>query len=113
MIIEETFNWKDAPVIVNINGVTWVLGQESDEQLTWDDAIAWCKLVGGELPPREILLHCYLNDSIKQEFKSDFYWSSTEGNAGNAWIQYFVNGSQGNYYKYDSYYVRAVRRLDI
>jgi hypothetical protein len=113
MNIEETFNWDNAPVIVNINGVTWLLGQESDEQLEWKDAIEWCKSVGGELPPREILLHCYMNDSIKQEFKSNLYWSSTEFGAGYAWFQGFSNGGQVYGDKDDSDYVRAVRRLAI
>ena len=113
MVDIKEFNWDNAPVICELNGSKWLLGQESDEQLTWNDAIEWCKSVGGELPPREILLHCYLNDSIKQEFKSNYYWSSTENDADVAWYQYFNGGYQFNGGKGLSAYVRAVRRLDI
>ena len=113
LLINEPFNWEAAPVIGNINGVTWVLGPESDEQLTWDDAIEWCKSVGGELPPRDILLLCYLNEEIRKEFKSSHYWSSTEDGANDAWSQYFNTGVQYYFGKNGSYYVRAVRRLDI
>jgi hypothetical protein len=46
-------------------------------------------------------------------FASGYYWSSTEYNAGFAWFQYFNNGSQSNYLKNDSDYVRAVRRIAV
>ena len=111
--LQEQFNWEEAPVIVNINGVTWLLGQESDKKLNWEEAISWCESVGGELPSREILLHCYMNEAIKKEFASFNYWSSTEFNAGSAWYQNFFNGFQGYFNKNGSYYVRAVRRLVI
>ncbi|MDB2462730.1 DUF1566 domain-containing protein [Algibacter sp.] len=40
-----------------------------------------------------------------------FYWSSTQqnGNANNAWIHYFSNGTQGLNAKGNSAYVRAIR----
>ena len=111
LLINEPFNWEAAPVIGNINGVTWVLGPESNKQLSWDDAIEWCKSVGGELPPREILFLCYLNEELIKEFESSYYWSSTEGGAVYAWYQSFDGGGQGYYGKYGSNYVRAVRRF--
>jgi len=37
------------------------------------------------------------------------YWSSTECSSGNAWIVCFLNGSAANYYKGNSYRVRAFR----
>ena len=40
----------------------------------------------------------------------DYYWSSTEVDASNAWIQYFDDGNLYSYNKHNSYYdVRAVR----
>jgi len=42
-------------------------------------------------------------------FATNFYWSSSENDAGNACRQYFYIGSQGFYYKYYPNAVRAVR----
>ena len=42
-------------------------------------------------------------------FVADGYWSSSEDNAGNAWRQYFVNGSQFNVIKFNSFPLRPVR----
>jgi hypothetical protein len=43
-------------------------------------------------------------------FASYYYWSSTETDNGNAWLQYFFNGYQYSSGKSSySYYVRAVR----
>ncbi len=42
-------------------------------------------------------------------FSDSSYWSSSEDVADRAWTQYFFSGNQGNYYKYDSFRVRAVR----
>jgi hypothetical protein len=46
-------------------------------------------------------------------FASDFYWSSTEYDAIYAWVQTFSNGTQTNDFKYNSIYVRAVRRIAV
>jgi hypothetical protein len=107
------FNWNEAPIICELNGYRWHLGPEADEEINWQDAKAWCELVGGELPPRDILLQCYLNEDIKSGFKKEFYWSSTEFSAPTAWGQHFLNGYQTNYVKnnYYYYYVRAVRKV--
>lgn len=37
------------------------------------------------------------------------YWSSTESDVGYAWVFFFSNGTATNYYKFGTYYVRAVR----
>ena len=42
-------------------------------------------------------------------FASAYYWSSTESNNDNAWIQYFDNGFQSASNKSFTYRVRAVR----
>jgi hypothetical protein len=46
-------------------------------------------------------------------FASNYYWSSTEANADDAWRQYFFNGGQGYYFKTTASYVRAVRRIAV
>ena len=108
---ELSFNWNDAPVICEINGYRWHLGPETDKEMNWQDAKNWCVSVGGELPPRGILLQSYLNEEIKPLFKKEWYWASTEFGATHAWIQTFLNGNHGNYGKICHYYVRAVRKV--
>ena len=107
------FDWDNAPTIAEINGSRWILGSEAPEELNWNDAVEWCKSVGGELPPRDILLHCYLNEEIRDLFTATYYWSSTELAATYAWGQNFDGGFQYSGYKAGTSYVRAVRRLDI
>lgn len=46
-------------------------------------------------------------------FASSYYWSSTEGDANNAWLQDFYNGYQFSSNKGNSIYVRAVRRIPV
>jgi hypothetical protein len=46
-------------------------------------------------------------------FDIAYYWSSTEYNATNAWIQSSLSGAQILNNKSTSYYVRAVRRVPI
>jgi hypothetical protein len=67
------------------------------------------------LPAKGELNTLYSNKSATpfataNSFVGSDYWSSTEGNGNNAWIQHLSAGSQNNFYKAGSYYVRAVRR---
>jgi hypothetical protein len=110
---EQSFNWNDVQVICELNGYRWLLGPETDEEINWDDAKDWCKLVGGELPPRDILLQCFMNDDIKPLFKTSWHWSSTEFTATYAWCQHFYNGNQFTTNEGTNYYVRAVKRVKI
>ena len=48
-----------------------------------------------------------------EAFGAGGYWSSTEFDATNAWIQNFGGGNQFNYFKNYSYGVRAVRRVSV
>jgi len=110
---EQSFNWNDTPIICEINGYRWYLGQEADEEMNWCEAVEWCKSVGGELPPREVLLMCYINEDIKPSFKTSWYWSSAEFHATSAWEQAFTNGDQRTNYKNSNYSVRAVKKVKI
>ena len=56
------------------------------------------------------LLYAMLRDQIEL---GDWYWTSTQGSAGYAWMQYFYNGNQTSLNKYDSGRARAVRRLNL
>jgi|GEM_PF-2471008 len=111
----EAFNWWDKdPVICEINGYRWHLGPEADNKLNWDDAKNWCESVGGELPPREVFLMAYLNEGIRPLFKPEWYWSSTELDETLAFLQAFYDdGQDNNFFKTDTNYVRAVKRVKI
>jgi len=107
------YDWDEAPVICEINGYRWFFGQEADEEMTWHEAVEWCKSVGGELPPRDILLQCYMNEGIRPLLNPEWYWSSTEFNASFAWRQNFSTGYNYGTFKDYSYSVRAVNRVKI
>ncbi len=66
-----------------------------DTDKNWTDAIAWAKELGGELPTRQEQAILYGN--LKGEFKPDYYWSSAQhaSDPSFAWLQNFLNGSQG------------------
>ena len=59
----------------------------------------------GELDEMYVNLH----EDGSGGFASAYYWGSSEGNAYNAWRQYFGSGSQGGNGKYNGYRVRAAR----
>ena len=99
----------DWTTICELNGQRWLLGPEAPGSMNWNDAQKWCESVGGVLPPREILLHTYLNSAISWGFASDYYWSSSEYNSDNAWYQFFGNGNQSYFAKHNTCLVRAVK----
>ncbi len=63
------------------------------------------------LPSEDELNELYINRAVIGGFASVYYWSSTEANSTEAWVQYFPNGGQGYANKGPSNYVRAVRRF--
>ena len=107
---QASFNWDGAPVICELNGYRYYLGPDADKELNWADAKAWCESVGGELPPRDILLQAYLNEDIKPLFKESWYWSSTDDYTTTDWIQDFSGGNQDTNGKNSTNYVRTVKR---
>lgn len=90
-----------------------LLPQQPDSRLTWDAAMEWASSQGAELPTQQEQALLYAN--LKHAFDPDWYWSGERyaGNASNAWIQYFANGSQYNTGKGYQGRVRAVRRIVI
>jgi hypothetical protein len=101
-------DYDNAPVICELNNYRWHLGPAAEQAMDWEGAKSWCKSVGGELPPRDILLLCYLNKDTADRFGKQTYWSSTEVGGTAAWEQFFGNGTQGYYDKTFVFYVRAV-----
>jgi hypothetical protein len=82
------------------------------ESVTFDEAIAWAKGQGGELPTRRE--QSLLLANLKSEFKPEWYWSG-EKHTDDAWAWYqtFGTGSQRSYRKGTQLRARAVRRLVI
>ena len=108
---KEIFNWENSLVICEINGYRWHLGTEADKEMSWNDAKDWCESVGGELPPRDILLQAYLNEDIKPLFKESWYWSSTDDYTTTDWIQDFCGGNQDTNGENRTNYVRTVKKV--
>lgn len=79
----------------------------------WEDANKVCKDLGDgwRLPTREELHLMWLNRESVGNFADYGYWSSTEDDGYDAWLQYFYNGEQTYSYKNTKYGVRAVRAL--
>jgi hypothetical protein len=84
-------------------------------QHNWEDAKKVCEDLGDgwKLPTIEELHLIRVNRESIGGFDAAYYWSSSEFNLNSAWSQYFANGSQVDYFKYYTYYVRAVRTLSI
>jgi hypothetical protein len=70
------------------------------------------------LPSKDELNQMYENKAMinstatansGSNFTNNYYWSSTEYDAGSAWLQSFNNGDQANGGKSNTVYVRAVR----
>ena len=61
------------------------------------------------LPSKDELNKLYINRVAVGGFSSGFYWSSSEYNHIDAWLQGFNNGIQGSNSKNNALYVRAVR----
>ncbi len=61
------------------------------------------------LPSKDELNLLYQQKDVVGGFASYYYWSSSEHDIGNAWAQYFNNGSQFTNYKTYTNRVRAVR----
>ena len=80
-------------------------------RMNWDEAIVACKKLGTgwRLPTKDELYMLYKNREEIGGFAYNFYWSSTEYDNFNAWLQYFNYGNQYYNYKNFNFYVRAVR----
>lgn len=79
----------------------------------WPSAMKWAKEQGGDLPSTAEMILLYENHAEK--FKKEWYWSNTQNASypASAWLQYFTNGTQSNYYTNYNNRARAVRRLEI
>ncbi|OEZ46723.1 hypothetical protein JAB1_46610 [Janthinobacterium sp. MP5059B] len=79
--------------------------------LSWEAAGTWAESVGGSLPTRAEQALLFAN--LKDQFKSDWYWSGEQAGPSCAWGQLFNVGTQHDSYRSYEGRARAVRRLPI
>ena len=93
---------------------------EEDKEMTWDDAMAYAKERGRELPTKRDLHLCYFfKDEINAiaeaaghpDFLSGWIWSSTEYSTSFAWGVHFNSGYATGNHKSGSGVVRPVAAL--
>lgn len=101
--------------IINADGKGYhliLLPGDAAEQ-TWQDAINWATMNGGELPNRFETALMFAR--IKSEFQNDWYWTCEqhEDDPAYAWMQSFLSGYQYCRRKSIQGRARAVRRLVI
>ena len=101
--------------------------KDLDSMYTWEEAKIACKnysvIDNGVLyndwvlPSKDTLNLMYVNigngaaapNKNVGGFSGDYYWSSSEGDGGYAWLQSFYVGYQASFSKGDSFHVRPVR----
>ena len=89
--------------------------KSTEIRLNWFDARLYCFSLnidgktGWRLPTKYELNQIYESEN---DFRNTFYWSSTENDDSNAWMQSFNSGGQTfNLKSIDILYVRAIRDL--
>ncbi|WP_045213436.1 DUF1566 domain-containing protein [Desulfonatronovibrio magnus] len=87
-------------------------------RMNWDDAMSYASSLamgghtGWRLPTMFELAELYHSDCKNlMDVQNRLYWSSTTDPfyTNTAWLVYFYNGYFYSYFKYNTYYVRAVR----
>ncbi len=112
----------DGTVTDTSTGLMW---KQTGSSGTWEQALSYCENLSRadytdwRLPTikelRSLVDYSLLNPAISKTYFPDavssFYWSSTTyaRDPYGAWGVNFTDGLDGGYYKYYSYYVRAVR----
>jgi hypothetical protein len=83
------------------------------DDTNWDEAMAWAKEQGGDLPNR--VESALLFNQSKDQFKQECYWTNEQhaSYSDYAWCQSFSYGSQDNISKGYELRARAVRRVKI
>ncbi len=84
-----------------------------NDEARFEDALAWAKSIGGDLPSR--VEQAMLWAGFRDQFQKDWYWSNETHHreSGWAWCQYFSYGTQSSTRKDNELRARAVRRLSI
>jgi hypothetical protein len=87
--------------------------EAQQENLTWQQAMAWAASIGGTLPTRKQQALLFAN--VPELFEKEVYWSCEQyaGLEGYAWSQGFTIGYQYGNHKSYQLRARAVRRFNI
>ena len=93
-----------------LEAAQWLI-DESPRKRTWEEAIDYCDFKGGRLPTISELKSAY-SSPIKDAFKKDYYWSSSEftHDYDQAFYLYFYDGSSFHSPKEFKLNVRCVKR---
>ena len=93
--------------------------KRSEKEMTWDEAMAYAKKAGKELPSQhEMFAILFFKDEINAileehggDLLNEWAWASTEFSANVAWLVYFGGGYVSIAGKCNTYYVRAVAAI--
>lgn len=88
-----------------------LLADKPSEELNWADAKKWAESVGGELPARPAAAMLFAN--AKDQFDSEWHWTSEAYSGSHAWIQYFDDGGQVTGHVDGNDCARAVRMIPL
>ena len=88
-----------------------LLPNKAQEEMTWKAATAWAAEAGGELPTRPVAAMLFAN--AKEQFDEEWHWTSEPYGGSYAWVQYFLNGTQGWYDVDGKVCARAVRMIPL
>ena len=104
---------EQEPILCNQPAISFEVYPNDLGEMNWEDAKKACADLGDgwRLPNRLELLLMHNNQDELGGFADYYYWSSTEFDFNNAWLQYFNDGLRFNYNKSNSNYVRAVRTI--
>jgi hypothetical protein len=106
---------EEPPKSIIVPGVsTFEVSRDIARPMSWYNAMQWCEDLGNgwRLPTRAELLMMYEHRDAIGGLESGYYWSSSEGGSGDAWVQSFSSGYQFSYYEGYSCRVRAVRTAE-
>lgn len=81
------------------------------ERVNFKGAVEFAAKIAGFLPSRRMQSLLFAN--LKEEFSSNWYWSSEQREGGSAWTQYFGDGDQDWFITNYNYRARAVRSIVI
>lgn len=88
-----------------------LLSDKPAEELTWADAKKWAESAGGELPARPTAAMLFAN--AKDQFESEWHWTSEAYGGSFAWFQGFDYGVQFSGHVDGNYCARAVRMIPL
>ena len=103
---------KDEKVIILEKKTKFeVMSNDLEGEYTLKEALEAAWKIEYRLPTREELNIMYENRDKIGNLKKETYWSSTEYDTINAWLQYFGNGYKYFFNKNYLYRVRCVRDI--